>query len=128
MTQAFQIAITRALYQRREMKRLFGLAVLAVVAFAQTTTHSVTLNWADSLNPAGTTYSVYRATGLCSGTPTWSKLATALTLKTYQDTTVVAGNYCYEVTATAAGMESAPSNTAGAPVPSFPPSALQVVQ
>lgn len=104
---------------------LIVFLILAAGLQAQTT-HSVTLTWTDTLNPSGTTYTVYRATGLCSGTPTFSKLASALTGKTYLDSTVIPGNYCYEVTATLNGMESAPSNTAGAPVPSFPPSQLSV--
>lgn len=110
-------------WYRRPMR--YVLALLATSLFAQTT-HSVTLTWTDTLNPAGTTYSVYRATGLCSGTPAFSKIASALTVKTYLDTTVIAGNYCYTATATAGGMESAPSNTSLAPVPSFPPAQLSV--
>lgn len=101
---------------------LFLLAAIAV--FAQT--HAATLTWQDTLNPAGTTYSVYRAQGLCSGTPTFSKIASAVTDKTYEDLTVQPGNYCYAVTATLNGMESAQSNWALAPVPSFPPSQLGV--
>lgn len=100
---------------------------MAILGIAQATQHSVTLTWTDTLNPStGTTYSVYRATGLCSGTPTFSKIATALATKTYQDSTVIPGNYCYEVTASVNGMESAPSNTALAPVPSFPPTGLNI--
>lgn len=106
------------------MVRLLWLIALA--ASAQTT-HKVTLSWQDALNPAGTTYSVYRSTGLCSGTPTFSKIASALTAKTYDDSTVQPGPYCYATTATVNGMESAQSNTAAASVPSFPPTALQVV-
>ncbi len=111
----------------RNLVVLSILIVLSVAVVAAQTTHSVTLNWTDTLNPVGTTYTVYRAVGLCSGTPTFSKIASALTLKTYQDTTVTPGNYCYEVTATNNGMESTPSNTAAAPVPSFPPASLSVV-
>lgn len=102
------------------------MAVASIQSVAAQTTHSVTLTWTDTLNPTGTTYNVYRATGLCSGTPTFSKIASALVVKTFQDTTVTPGNYCYEATATFNGMESAPSNTAGAPVPSFPPAGLAV--
>jgi hypothetical protein len=97
---------------------------LATAARPQITTHSVTLTWTDALNPAGTTYSVYRATGLCSGTPAFSKVATALTAKTYADTTVQPGNYCYAVTATLNGMESAQSKPVSASVPAFAPTAL----
>jgi hypothetical protein len=104
----------------------FFVLLFASVAHAEQT-HSVTMVWGDTLNPAGTTYSVYRAPGLCSGTPTFAKLATALAVKTYEDTTVTPGNYCYTVTATFQGMESANSPTAAAAVPSFPPSALSVV-
>lgn len=102
------------------------LLLLLAVALQAQTTHKVTLTWQDTLNPAGTTYSVYRATGLCSGTPVFSKIASALTTKTYEDTTVQPGNYCYAVTASLNGMESAQSNTALAPVPTFAPSALSV--
>lgn len=109
------------------MKLFIVLFVLYVAALAAQTSHSVTLTWADTQNPTGTTYSVYRASGLCSGTPTFAKLASALTVLTYVDSTVTSGNYCYQTTATAGGMESAPSNMAGAPVPSFPPTQLQVV-
>jgi len=91
---------------------------------AQTTTHSVTLTWTDALNPAGTTYSVYRATGLCSGTPTFSRVATALTVKTFSDTTVTPGNYCFAVTATFNSVESAMSNAVQPSVPAFAPSGL----
>ena len=109
----------------RTLLVIAAVLLIAALGVAQGS-HSATLSWQDTQNPSGTTYSVYRATGLCSGTPTFSKIASALTAKTYQDTTVQPGNYCYEVTATFNGMESAPSNTALAPVPSFPPSALSV--
>jgi hypothetical protein len=108
------------------MKLLILSILLATCAIAQQT-HSVTLNWVDTANPAGTTYSIYRATGLCSGTPVWSKLATGITVKTYKDDAVAPGNYCYTSTASYNGMESAQSVTASAAVPAFPPSALQVV-
>lgn len=108
------------------MKLLTTLLLLTQALLSAQTTHSVTLTWVDSLNPVGTTYTVYRATGLCSGTPTFSKIASALVAKTYQDTTVTPGNYCYAVTATANGMESAQSNTALAPVPSFAPTGLSL--
>lgn len=98
--------------------------VLRLVVSAQTP-HTVTLSWADDRNPAGTTYSVYRAPGLCSGTPVFAKIATAVTEKTYPDATVQPGNYCYAVTATFNSVESAQSNTAQPAVPAFSPTALQ---
>lgn len=108
------------------MKILLTLALLALPIFGQAAQHSVTLTWTDTSNPAGTTYSVYRATGVCSGAPTFSKLLTGVTAKTYTDATVTPGNYCYQVTAVFAGIESAPSPTALAPVPSWPPTQLAV--
>lgn len=110
------------------MKYILILALLCLPLAAQTPTeqHSVTLNWEDALNPAGTTYSIYRAPGLCSGTPTFAKLATGVNVKTYVDATVTPGNYCYQVTAVYASIESAPSNSALAPVPSWAPSRLTV--
>lgn len=95
------------------------LIEFALLAFQVVTQHTVTLNWIDSNNPTGVTYTIHRATGMCSGTPTYSTLATAIVPKTYVDNTVIPGNYCYMVTANLNGMESAPSNTAAAPVPPF---------
>jgi len=103
---------------RRFLLAALLLLLAGVTAQAQTT-HSVTLTWADTLNPTGTTYSVYRATGLCSGTPVFSKLATAVTVLTYKDTTVTPGNYCYTVTATVNGVESAQALPTNPQVPSF---------
>lgn len=109
------------------MKVVTLLMLIGFGVIAQTTNqHSVTLNWQDTANPTGTTYNVYRATGLCSGTPTFSKIATAVANKTYVDTTVLPGNYCYQVTATSNSVESAPSNSALAPVPSFAPQQLVI--
>ena len=106
------------------MKILLLCALACLSLFAAT--HSATLTWVDASNPAGTTYTVYRATGLCSGSPAFSKLATGIADKTYVDSTVTPGNYCYYVTATANAIESAPSNSALAPVPSFAPQTLNV--
>jgi len=107
--------------------KLFILFVFGASLLVGQTTHVVTLNWTDTLNPAtGTTYSVYRATGLCSGTPVFAKIATAITAKTYDDTTVGPGNLCYVVTATVQGVDSPQSPTASAAVPSFAPTALTV--
>jgi fibronectin type 3 domain-containing protein len=106
------------------MKHGFLLAVLSLSLSAQAANHSATLSWMDTQNPAGTTYNVYRATGLCSGTPAFSKLATAIVPMTYVDTTVTPGNYCYGVTAVSNGVESSMSTSAAAAVPSFAPSAL----
>ena len=106
--------------------RIFLLLLFACGLALGQTTHSVTLTWTDTLNPPSTTYNVKRATGLCTGTPTFSTIASAVAVKTYVDETVTPGNYCYVVTATYQGMESAPSNSALAPVPSFSPQGLTV--
>lgn len=106
--------------------KLIGLLAVAALLSGQTA-HKVTLTWTDLLNPPGTTYNVKRATGLCSGTPTFNTIATAIAVKTYEDSTVQPGPYCFIVTAVYSGVESAPSNTALANVPSFAPSGLSVV-
>ena len=103
---------------------LFGLAASS---FAAAQTHSATLNWQDPSNPStGTSYNIKRAVGLCSGTPTFSSLATAVTGLTYTDNTVTPGNYCYEITATFSGAEGPPSNSAPASVLPFAPVNLSV--
>lgn len=61
---------------------LLSLVILALQAQAP---HSVTLTWDDTLNPPGTTYNIYRAVGLCSGTPAFSRIATAVSTKTCLD-------------------------------------------
>jgi hypothetical protein len=59
--------------------------------------HQAALTWADSTNPPGTQYRVYRSTGTCSN-PIFSLLVTVTTLG-YTDTTITAQqNYCYDVT------------------------------
>jgi hypothetical protein len=104
--------------------------VIAVLFFALSLSasaqaaHSVNLTWADSTNPTGTTYNVYRATGLCSGTPAFSKIASAVAAKTYQDSTVTPGNYCYAVTASLFGAESPQSNTVNPSIQPFAPTGL----
>ena len=95
---------------------------------AQAATHSVQLNWTDTVNPATTTWNVYRYSGACPmSNPT--KL-TNVAVKTYTDTAVMAGaTYCYTVRAMYSGSESMDSNTAQAliPVDAVPPTSLTVV-
>lgn len=113
-------------------KTILAFLVFAASAFAQS--HSVTLNWADTLNPSGTTYNIYRLTGTCPVTPPtttagFAKInAASITVKTYTDTTVAGGaTYCYLGTSANTTSESGPSNTAGAQVPgTFPQSMLQI--
>lgn len=111
------------------MKKALLLLFLVIgSSLAQTLTHSVTLTWTDTNNPVGTTYNVKRAIGLCTGTPTFATLATAITTKTYTDSTVTPGNYCYTVTATFSGAESVNSNLVNPSVPSFPVTVTYTVQ
>lgn len=104
------------------MKHLILAAgLLLMPSLLAQTGRTVTLTWTDAVNPTGTTYTVKRAVGLCSGTPTYSTVATGITAKTFQDANVAVGNYCYVVTATFSGLESSPSNSAGAAVLPAPP-------
>lgn len=109
------------------MKKLLFVSLFALTASMAQSAHSVTLTWTDSSNPVGTTYNVYRATGLCSGTPVFSKLASGITVKTYLDSTVIPGNYCYSATATLSGMESAQSVSVAAVILPDPPTGLTSV-
>lgn len=112
-----------------------ALAILTVAAAAGQTpapAHKVVLNWAASADAAteALTYSVYRATGACSGSVAPAALsgASLLTATTYTDTAVSGGtSYCYDVVAVSAtGAVSAPSNEVTAAVPLAAPSALSV--
>jgi hypothetical protein len=76
--------------------------------------HTVTLTW-DDTNPAGTTWNVYRAAGVCPGTSAF-RIAGGLNEKTYLDV-VLTGSYCYGVTAVSEGQESSLSETVSVTIP-----------
>ncbi len=98
------------------MKTLLLTCLFLTVAFAQTG-RNVVLSWTDpNVGLTGQTYSVYRAPGLCSGTPAFSKIASGVTTKTYTDVNTPIGTYCYAATVTASGIESAQSVATGATV------------
>ncbi len=76
--------------------------------------HQVTIAWTDS-NPPGIRWDVYRASGSCVAV--FSRIAVALSVKTYVDRNVSgSGIYCYYVAATINGL-SAASGTAIAVIP-----------
>jgi hypothetical protein len=103
------------------------LLLLASVCFAQPT-RTVTLTWADTLNPAGTLYNLYRASGTCgSGSLTFTRIASNLSAKTYSDVGVTPGQYCYAATANINSIESAQSVPAGAQVTPFAPTGMSVI-
>lgn len=105
--------------------KLLTFFLFSLVCFGQAQ-RIATVTWEDTRNPTGTTYSVYRATGLCSGSPVFSKIATGVTAKTYDDVGISPGGYCYQVTASLNNVESAPSNSAPATVTPFEPQNLRV--
>jgi hypothetical protein len=83
--------------------------------------HSTKLNWTAPTDANATSiYNVYRAKTVCPvtgpGGVKWSKLASTGAL-TYTDFSVTPGPWCYYVTQVQSGLESAPSNLAGATVP-----------
>jgi hypothetical protein len=96
------------------------LFFVAIPAFAQV--HSATLSW-NHADPAAT-FSIYKASGPCSSSPAFAKIASGITVKTYQDLAVATGAYAYVATATVAGAESVYSNCADALVPAFAPTGL----
>jgi fibronectin type 3 domain-containing protein len=109
------------------MKRIVTVLVLAAAAISQQIPHGVTLTWAwAGVGP--TTFNVYRATA--SGAEAKPALASGLASPTYTDGTAVIGTkYFYTVTATAGGVESAPSAEVGAqivqpPAPANPATAV----
>ncbi len=103
-----------------------ALTILVSVSVAEKT-HTATVVWTDPDNPSGAaTYSVYRATGLCSGSPTFSKVATALTALSYVDSSVTVGTYCFQITATQSNVESAASPSGSGTVQPFPPQTVVV--
>ena len=104
--------------------RLVLVSLIALSVYGQAT-RSVSLAWTHSA-PAGLTYNMYRASGSCTPRPTmWTKLNTApITAMSYLDQNVALGSWCYYVTAVGGGLESGPSNDAGAAVAPRPPEGL----
>lgn len=100
----------------------------ACFAFSQSSAHEVDLTWTASPDP-GTSVTVYRAPGACGTSgQTFTKLSSSAPAGgPFKDTSVTAGTWCYYVTATANGAESAPSNNAGSLVPTAPPTNLVTV-
>ena len=109
------------------MKRVIAVIVLSAFP-ASAQTHTALLSWTDTQNPGNgaTTYNVYRAPGLCSGTPTFAKLASGVTGSTYADATVTVGTFCYQVTATVNALEGPPSPEASATVGPYAPTQLSI--
>lgn len=110
-----------------------GLLVLALtltpipgdkgVLHAQTTgNHTVTLTWVASSD--GGVYTMYRATGVCSSTLTFTPLSVGITSTTYVDSGISPGKFCYQVTTVVNGAESLPSNQAQAVILPVAPSGL----
>jgi hypothetical protein len=107
------------------VKRLWVLLCFIVFGVSAQTVHKVLIAWTDTVNPSGTTYTIYRASATCSTNPTLTKLASGITASTYTDSSVSAGNFCYAVTANGPGGESAFSNEAPAVIVA-PPSTVTI--
>ncbi|MEN6533698.1 MAG: fibronectin type III domain-containing protein [Bryobacteraceae bacterium] len=110
------------------MRFIAILFAVAFSAFAQndastTDAKTVSLAWEDARNPAGVSYSVYRSNSTCSATSLFVKVAT-VPAKSYEDTGLAPGNYCYRVTAALNSLESTPSNSVDVTIPLHPPVAL----
>lgn len=82
--------------------------------------HMATLNWTDTVNPAGSVaYNIYRSTGPCN-TPSFAKIASLVPGFTYVDATIAPQTgYCYQITAQTTAVSSPP-------VESLPCNALYV--
>lgn len=121
------------------MKKLISSLVLLLSPLASFATHQAQLTWtvsADSTVANPGTVNVYRVTGTCPaigiGTANYTALTTsAAPAGPYTDSTIAVGTvYCYYVTATIGGVESAPSNTfqSNTVIPSAPTGLKVVVQ
>ena len=87
---------------------------------------AILLTWADSINPPGATYNVYRAPGVCSESSRFEKLTPVpLAVRTHQDAPGP-GSWCYRVTALVGAIESAPCSSVTAVVQPAAPTGLTV--
>jgi hypothetical protein len=82
--------------------------LIDAIQIAPAQAHAATLNWTDTVNPAGSTYNVYRATGSCPAS-TFTKIAAGVPGFKYVDSTIAPQTgYCYQITALVAATESLP--------------------
>lgn len=96
--------------------KLTGAAIFLAAGLCGQTPRNVVLTWEDTRNPAGTTYSIWRAN--CGTTPSaFTLVASSITTKGYTNTAVPAGTYCYGVMAVYGGRQSDLSNIARVSVP-----------
>lgn len=105
-----------------------ALLLSSTLAFAQTSPHSATLTWtAPADATAQSTATILRAPGACTGTPTFTSLATGQAInKPYVDSTVTVGTFCYAVQHVLGGAASVDSNLAPATVSPLPVTTLTV--
>jgi hypothetical protein len=116
------------------MRRSTLLLLVSLAAFAQNGSHVAVVQWTDTLNPAGTTYNVYRQNAACPPTPPTSTAGfTELTNAPvsgllYSDSTVTAGTWSYVVTANVNGVQTGPSPCGQGTVPAagVPPQSITV--
>lgn len=112
----------------KTLKIVIAALCLSVGALAQAPSHSVTLSWnppADATSAS--TVTVFRAAGACTGTPSFSSLASTQPMTApYVDSTVTVGTFCYAVQHNLGGAVSVNSNLAPATVSPLPITTLTV--
>lgn len=108
----------------KTIKMLLAAALLSTgLALAQTVpSHSVTLTWTPPADAtSSSTVTIFRASGACTGTPTFTSLATGQSMTApYVDSTVTVGAYCYTLQHDLGGAASIDSNLAPATVSPLP--------
>jgi len=83
---------------------------------------TILLTWVDTLNPATTTYHIYRAPGGCGDGAPFEKMTKApQATKSFRDDPPT-GQWCYQVTAVNDGLESDPSPKVSVAKPAAPTS------
>lgn len=116
------------------MKFRFALPALLTALSLHPAGHTVTWSWTASKSStpsAPGTYNLYIRNASCPTTQPvdttgFTRVNTApISGTSYVQTAVPPGTYCGIATFTQAGVESAPSNTAPAPVPLAPPTGLK---
>jgi hypothetical protein len=113
----------------KSIKNLVWAMLLSAIP-AMAASHSATLTWTPGADDTG--FNVYRSSAACPTTAVttttagFSKIGSA-TSPTYVDSTVTVGLFCYFVTGTAGGAESAPSNDVNVAITPFAPTVLTVI-
>ena len=99
--------------------KLLLFVIAYAIASGQSVSYVADLTWPDARNPAGTQYKIFRAPGQCGATGQKLQQVATVTTKSYADTTVTPGLWCYQIVSTINGADGQASDLVPGSIPPF---------